>query len=187
MSDYALALAAAAVVGLFVARRLTGAPWLRLIDLHLGVAVAAVVVGRVGFAVVNAEWFAEHPAVLVDFAAAPGLHGLSALAGAAVVALATRRQRAVAFTMCLVGVAASLNCIGLGCGAGREVFWTDGALLWLLRVDWPDAMGVRNPRLPTQLFAAAWLAACAVLSLRRPAWALAAAVFGEGVLGLLRV
>jgi prolipoprotein diacylglyceryltransferase len=56
----------------------------------------------------------------------------------------------------LVGIAASLGCIPNGCAYGREVFWTDG-LWWLLRADLPDAYGISNPRLPTQLFMAGWL------------------------------
>jgi len=56
----------------------------------------------------------------------------------------------------LIGIGASIGCIPNGCGYGREVFWADGGdltLAWAVRVDWPDAYTLQNPRLPTQLFA----------------------------------
>lgn len=59
----------------------------------------------------------------------------------------------------LIAAGASIGCIPVGCGAGREVFWqTSGAhaLAWQIRVDWPDPTLTRAPRLPTQLLTAGW-------------------------------
>jgi len=91
-------------------------------------------------------------------------------------------------TICLVGIGASIGCVPNGCGYGREVFWTGDPLLWLLRVDWPDVMLVRNPRLPTQLFTVAWLMVClmAVQRLRRPVWAIVMIAAGDWLIGFLR-
>ncbi|HEY3342936.1 MAG TPA: prolipoprotein diacylglyceryl transferase family protein, partial [Anaerolineae bacterium] len=64
--------------------------------------------------------------------------------------------------MTLAGAGASIGCIPAGCAYGREVFWTDG-WLWQLRVDWPDATLINNPRLPTQLFMLIWLLVCLLI------------------------
>lgn len=186
MSDYILAIALAVVVSMLVIRRRGQVSWAHLLDLHLVLAAAAVLAGRTGHVAANAAYFSAHISEIVDFAGAPGLHAQSALAGAAVGGLLMRRMHAAALTICFVGIAASLGCIPHGCGAGREVFWTDGVLPWLLRVDWPDATHVRSPRLPTQIVTAALLAACAVLAMRRPAWALAVAALGDRLISLLR-
>jgi prolipoprotein diacylglyceryltransferase len=186
MTDYTLAIALAGVVSMLVTRRLDQISWARLIDLYLVLAAVAVVAGRIGYVAANSTYFAAHVSEMIDFTRTPGLHAQAALAGAAVVGLLMRRMRAAALTICFVGIAASLGCIPQGCGAGREVFWIDGTLPWLLRVDWPDATLMRNPRLPTQIFTVIWLAACAALALRRPACALAVAALGDRLVGLLR-
>ena len=186
MTDYTFAIALAVVVSMLVTHRRDQVAWARLLDLHLVLAAVAVLAGRIGYVAANSAYFAAHVSEIVDFAGVPGLHAQSALAGAAVGGLLMRQLRAAAFAICLVGVAASLGCIPQGCGAGCEVFWTDGMLPWLLRVDWPDATLMRNPRLPTQIFTAIWLAACAALAMRRPVWALAVAALGDRLISLLR-
>jgi prolipoprotein diacylglyceryltransferase len=182
LNAYAAWIGTALVAGVVIARRATGLAWGRLLDLHLAAVVGAIVFGRVGYVATNGEYFAEHLVDAFDPVRVPGLHGLAAFAGATAAALLMRGQRALAPTICLAGMAAALGCVAAGCAVGREVFWTDPAPLWMLRVDWPDAFHVRNPRLPAQWFTAAWLALCGAVAVRRPTAGLAAAIIGGAVM-----
>lgn len=142
------------------------------LNAHALAAGCAALLGRVFFAGLNDAYFAEHPAEILDFARTPGFSVQGALIGFLLALMVLNNRPAwrdgLAVAPLLAGLAASLGCIDAGCGAGREVFWTDGAL-WALRVDWPDAILTRAPRLPSQGLLALWLlASLAVLRVWRP-------------------
>jgi prolipoprotein diacylglyceryltransferase len=144
----------------------------RLFSAALFIAGSAMLAGRAAYVLIHWEYFSEHRAEVNRFA---GLSEHGAIAGGIVAYLILRRvirpPLAHLGSLCstafvLVVAAASLGCIEAGCAYGREVFWqTDGeaSLAWQLRVDWPDAYQVRNPRWPTQVLMAAWMAGCGLV------------------------
>ncbi len=141
------------------------------LNAHALAAFCAALLGRAFFAGLNHTYFVEHPAEMLDFARTPGFSAHGALAGFLLAQVLLHNLPAwrgsLAVAPLLAGLAASLGCIDAGCGAGREVYWTDGAL-WALRVDWPDAILARAPRLPSQGLLALWLlASLAVLRIWR--------------------
>ena len=130
-------------------------------------AFGGIIVGRAGYVLLNLDYFQEHLNEIVS-TASPGLWGHTVIVGALAGWLIARQMRQappspiyLVFAT-LTGIGASAGCIPVGCAYGREVFWTDG-WLWQLRVDWPDAYLIDNPRLPTQLFMIAWLALCLIV------------------------
>jgi prolipoprotein diacylglyceryltransferase len=133
----------------------------------LFIAIAALSAGRTGYVLLHADYFSEHTAEIVS-ATSPGLWEQAAIAGGVVgwwIAGRVRRPvtaTALVISASLIGIGASLGCIPNGCAYGREVFWTNG-WVWALRVDWPDAYMLNNPRLPTQVFMIAWLLLCLLL------------------------
>ncbi len=144
----------------------------RLFSAALFIAGSAILAGRAAYVLVHWEYFSEHRAEVIGFA---GLSEHGAIAGGMAAYLILRRvirpPLAHLGALCsaafaLVAAAASLGCIEAGCAYGREVFWqTDGeaSLAWQLRVDWPDAYQVRNPRWPTQALMSAWIAGCGLV------------------------
>lgn len=143
-----------------------GASWpdrLRAVDALLLIGACALAAGRAGYLALNAAYFAERPAE-ITLAPAAGLSEHAAIAGMLIgwrLAGRLRRPRPadLAALASLIGIGASIGCVSNACAYGREVFWTDG-LLWAVRVDWPDAYQVSNPRLPAQVFMAVWLGVC---------------------------
>lgn len=124
----------------------------------------ALAFGRAGYALLNLDYFREHAGELIS-ARSPGFAAMPALLGGFAGWLATGRRIPpgdAILTATLIGVGASLGCAQAGCGYGREVYWQDGGLGWLVRADLPDAYTLTNPRLPTQALTAAWLIAGAV-------------------------
>jgi prolipoprotein diacylglyceryltransferase len=135
----------------------------RIFSVALITAVFALAFGRAGYVLLNWDYFSEHTIEIVSLT---GLLEHGALVGGALgAACAMRlypnalRPSHIASAAIVIGIAASIGCIPSGCAYGREVFWQDGANSpgWLLRVDWPDAYGVNNPRWPTQALLAGWL------------------------------
>jgi prolipoprotein diacylglyceryltransferase len=141
---------------------------------------AALAGARLGFILQNTAYFQEHPGDMLRFTEVSGLSVHGALLGALLMALAlpAAQRAAVAWSAVLAAAALATACIEHGCGAGREVFWTEG-WLWALRVDWPDHLLQRNPRLPSQLFYAAGALLCASLLWKTPlGWRLPLALGG---------
>jgi prolipoprotein diacylglyceryltransferase len=132
----------------------------------LMIAVASVIFGRAGYVLLHSDYYLEHPAEIAAMAS-PGFSEHAAITGGLIgLAIAIRLHQyvspsALIILATLIGIGASLGCIPNGCAYGREVYWTDG-WVWQLRVDWPDAYTLNNPRLPAQLFMLAWLAFCLV-------------------------
>lgn len=178
------------LIGLGAALALGWMMWrtrdLNLLNTALIVGLCAWLAGRLGYLVLY-----QAPD------AAPGLQAHAALLGGWLAHAGIRRMRrsdlpplpawGLILLAGLIGVGASIGCIPNACGYGHEVFWTNGGdrtVGWALRVDWPDAYTISNPRWPTQGFAALgimllmgavwvvrrkasaalplWLAACAV-------------------------
>ncbi len=154
----------------------TGASWrdrLRVIDALLLIGACALAAGRAGYIALNAAYFVERPAE-ITLAPAAGISEHAAIVGMLVgwwLSGRLKRPHPMSFVALasLVGIGASIGCISNACAYGHEVFWTDG-IMWHLRVDWPDAYWIGNPRLPAQILTAAWLIVCiaipAVASLR---------------------
>jgi hypothetical protein len=137
----------------------------------------ALLLGRAGYVALHWDYFVGHTSGVLSLAS-PGYQEHAGLVGGAIGywLLAKRRapiansQWPIALCASLIGIAASLGCIVQGCAYGREVFWqTSGerSLAWLLAVDWPDAYGINNPRLPTQLFMAGWLLVVGIVILSK--------------------
>jgi prolipoprotein diacylglyceryltransferase len=118
--------------------------------------LCAVVLARVLYVAVEWSYFAAEPGQVVALRATPGLLLQGAAIGWLVAGLIARRARLPQPSSAVPGLivaASALGCIANGCLYGREVFWPEA--LWFLRVDWPDAYLIRNPRLPLQLLQAA--------------------------------
>ncbi len=136
----------------------------------LAVAAGALILGRLGFLFLNASYFVERPAAVVaasgfseQAAWVGGWLGWRLTAGHAAGGRLVRPDR-IAVAGLLVAAGASLGCGQAACAYGREVYPGAG-LGWALRVDWPDAFGIANPRLPAQLLLAVWLGAGALAGL----------------------
>ena len=140
----------------------------RVLNGFLLVGAGALLAGRLGYVLLNADYFRDHLDEIVSLAS-PGYWEHAAIVGGLAGWAVAQRLRlrglsrpVLILLVTLVGMGASLGCISHGCAYGREVFWTDG-WLWQLRVDWPDAYTIDNPRLPTQLFTLGWLLVCLIL------------------------
>lgn len=146
-----------------------GTSWrdrLAVVDALLLVGACALAAGRAGYIALNAAYFAERPAE-ITLAPAAGISEHAAIVGMLIGWRLSRRLKrphplSVAALASLIGIGASIGCISNACAYGHEVFWTDG-IIWHLRVDWPDAYWISNPRLPAQLFMVAWLIVCVVI------------------------
>jgi len=186
IGEYNTLLALAALIPLGWAFARTRDP--RLFSAALLIALAAALTGRLTYAILHWEYFSERPAEVFSLA---GLSEHGAILGGTAAYLALRRTVGNLAATCsavfvLATVAASVGCVEAGCAYGREVFWqTDGetSLAWQLRVDWPDAYQVRNPRWPTQIFMSIWMVACGLLLRRHTPEALLLC-FGLGDFGV---
>lgn len=141
--------------------------------------LAALVFGRVGFVLQHLDYFSQHPNDAISFTRATGLSASWALLAAYLSGwVYLKGQPHMQFwlvrVMTCIGIGASIGCINSGCGYGSEVWPDSHPLLWLISADLPDAYGVSNPRLPTQLMLAIWLLLGLILTRRhtRPIWLL---------------
>ena len=139
----------------------------RVLTYAFVIGLAALLAGRAGYVAIHWGYFGEHREQVFSLSN-PGFSEHLVLLGAwsvGRIAWSVKRVTATPFNLLLiasatwVGIGASIGCITAGCAFGREVFWQNGAqsVGWLLRVDWPDSLGISNPRWPTQLFMAIWL------------------------------
>jgi prolipoprotein diacylglyceryltransferase len=130
------------------------------------IGICALALGRMGYVALHWVYFVDHTNEIFSLAS-PSFQEHAALCGGFIGYWLLARLLPIAnsplpIVLCisLIGMAASLGCIANGCAYGREVFWQsegEHSLMWLVAVDWPDAYGINNPRLPTQLFMAGWL------------------------------
>lgn len=184
LNSYTACVAVAALLGTLWALWRTRRSWeacsATLSGLFI-IAAISLVLGRLGYAWLNQDYFRDHPGELFS-TASPGYSEHIALFGALLGwGIASRWRRsmeplALVLLATLLGIGASIGCVPNGCAYGREVFWTDG-WPWSLRVDWPDAYTINNPRLPTQVFTVAWLVVCLLVTLASQQ------VLGQQVLG----
>ncbi len=129
------------------------------------IGACALAAGRTGYIMLNLTYFTERPAE-ITLAPASGISEHAAIVGMLIGWWLSKQLKqpypmTVAALASLIGIGASIGCISNACAYGKEVFWTDG-LLWHLRVDWPDAYRMSNPRLPTQILMAGWLIVCMI-------------------------
>jgi len=125
----------------------------------LGAAAGALLLGRLGFLALQGVFLVERPEVWLGDAATGYSAHAAWVGGWLGWRLSGRRvaARPLAAAALLAALGLSLGCAQAACAYGREVGF-DAGLMWVLRVDWPDAYGISNPRIPTQLFLAAWMA-----------------------------
>ena len=139
----------------------------------LAIAAGALAFGRAGYLALNAEILFQRPDASLGAAAAGFLAQAAWVGGWLGWRVSGRRIPAssIAIAGLLAAMGVSLGCAQAGCAYGREVSFGDG-LLWALRVDWPDAYSLANPRIPAQLILAAWMAigclGLATRAVRRP-------------------
>jgi prolipoprotein diacylglyceryltransferase len=130
-------------------------------------ALVSMFLGRAGYVLLHLDYFQEHLNEIIS-STSPGLWEHTLIVGWLAGGWIAHRLHQDAplnssyVLMTLAGLGASVGCIPVGCAYGREVYWTDG-WLWQLRVDWPDATLINNPRLPTQLFMVIWLLVCILI------------------------
>jgi prolipoprotein diacylglyceryltransferase len=171
LNTYTLCVALAALVGGAFTIWQARATWRTVagaLNALLVIGFGALLAGRLGYALLNAAYFAESPAQIISLSS-PGYWEHAALAGGLLGWVIARRlswrisASALVALATLIGIGASVGCIPNGCAYGREVFWQDG-WGWDFRVDWADAYLINNPRLPTQLFMAGWLVIVSIVS-----------------------
>ena len=164
---YTLKVAAGTLVaGLWLWRRAPRAgfdrravrPWI------LGMALAALLTGRVGYALGNASYFAQHPALLLRLDRVGGLYGGSAMVGVLLVAglwAAVKRHPVSALVSYLspavlfVAAGAWWGCVDVGCAWGRETLAAAGNARWLTAL-LPDIYQSVTPRYAVQPLGAVW-------------------------------
>ena len=161
------------------------------------VALAALIGGRVGYALGNTAYFAQHPALLVRLNRVGGLHGGSAMIGALLVVelwAAVKRRPAAAIVSFLspaalfVAAGAWWGCIDAGCAWGRESLVTVGSTR-LMTTLLPDVYQTATLRYAVQPIGAAWALVLALLAAaleRYGGLALALYWLGSAGLTLLR-
>jgi prolipoprotein diacylglyceryltransferase len=160
------------MIGLILAFRKcnTLAQVLTILQACILASIAAIVSGRLGFILLQFDYFQDHLNESINLLQAPGLSEHTALLAGWWMGWRYLRLRQpdqfwdLGRIMLLIGVGAALGCIEAGCGYGIEVWPTDHALAWAISVDWPDAYTVSNPRLPTQIILALWLLASLVIT-----------------------
>lgn len=153
------------MIGLILALRKcnTLAQVLTILQACILASIAAIVAGRLGFILLQFDYFQDHLNESIKLLQTPGLSEHTALLAGGWVGWHYLRPRQpnqfedLGHIMLWIGIGAALGCIETGCGYGIEVWPTDHALAWAISVDWPDAYTVSNPRLPTQMLLALWL------------------------------
>ncbi|MFN2109566.1 MAG: prolipoprotein diacylglyceryl transferase family protein [Anaerolineae bacterium] len=171
--------------------RRTMRPWI------LGMALAALIGGRVGYALGNITYFVQHPVLLLRLDRVGGLHGSSAMIGVLLVAglwAAVKRHPMVAVVSFLspavlfVAVGAWWGCIDAGCAWGRETLAAAGGAQWLAAL-LPDIYQTVTLRYAVQAIGAVWALTLVLLAValgKHGGLALALYWFGSAGLTLLR-
>lgn len=200
VSVYTLRVAAGALVsGLWLWQRTPRAGFdRRTIRFWMcGVATAALIGGRVGYALGNVAYFAQHPPLLLRLDRVGGLHGGGAMLGALLVivlwAAVTRRSVStiVSFlspAVLFVAAGAWWGCMRAGCAWGRETLAAADGARWLTAL-LPDVYQTVTLRYAVQPLGAVWalfLALLAAVLGRRGGLALALYWLGSAGLTLLR-
>jgi len=158
-----------------------------------GVALAALVGGRVGYALGNTAYFAQHPALLMRLDRVGGLHGGSAMVGALLVIglwsfLAHRPVSAIVSflspAVLFMAAGAWWGCMDAGCAWGREIVPAVNGARWFTAL-LPDIYRTLTPRYAVQPLGAVW---ALLLALLATVWGgrggLALALYWLGSVGL---
>ena len=161
-----------------------------------GVAVAALIGGRVGYALGNVAYFAQNPALLLRLDRVGGLHGGGAMLGALLVAglwaITTRRAMAAIVSFLspaalFVAAGAWWGCMDAGCAWGRERLAVDSARWFTALL--PDVYQTLTLRYAVQPTGTVWALTLALLAIalgKRGSLALALYWLGSAGLTLLR-
>jgi prolipoprotein diacylglyceryltransferase len=161
-----------------------------------GAALAALIGGRVGYALGNVAYFAQQPALLIRLDRVGGLHGGSAMIGALLVIglWSAVARRPVSFlvsflspAVLFVAAGAWWGCMDAGCAWGREALAADG-VRWFTAL-LPDIYQTLTPRYAVQPLGAVWALLMAALGAalgKHGGLALALYWFGSAGLTLLR-
>jgi len=137
-----------------------------------GVVLAALIAGRVGYALGNTAYFTQHPALLLRLDRVGGLHGGGAMIGTLIAVglwsivshqpvsiLVSFLSPAVLF----VAAGAWWGCMDAGCAWGREIIpVTDGARWFTAPL--PDVYQTMTPRYAVQPMGAVWALTLALLA-----------------------
>lgn len=199
ISEYTLRVAAGALVGmvwLWQRAPRAGFDRRRMRFWVCGVALAALIAGRVGYALGNTAYFAQHPPLILRMDRVGGLHGGSAMLGALLVTgvWAIVAHQPVSMIMSFlspavlfVAAGAWWGCVDAGCAWGRETLAADGARWFTALL--PDIYRMVSPRYAVQPLGAVWALILALLALvpgKHSGLALALYWFGSAGLTLLR-
>jgi prolipoprotein diacylglyceryltransferase len=157
-----------------------------------GVALAALIGGRVGYALGNTAYFAQHPALLIRPDRVGGLHGGGAMIGTLLVAGLWSAKAHHPMSMIVsflspavlvVAAGAWWGCMDAGCAWGRETLAADGAHWFTALL--PDIYQTVTLRYAVQPIGAVWALTLALLAV---AWkkqgGLALALYWLGSAGL---
>lgn len=199
ISEYTLKVMAGALVGMvWLWQRAPGAGFDRrgMRFWVCGVALAALIAGRVGYTLGNLAYFAQYPTLIPRLDRVGGLHGGSAMIGALLVvglwAIVTHRPASniVSFlspAVLFVAAGAWWGCVDAGCAWGRETLAVDGTRWFTVLL--PDIYRMVSPRYAVQPLGAVWALVLALLALvpgKHSGLALALYWFGSAGLTLLR-
>jgi prolipoprotein diacylglyceryltransferase len=167
--------------------RRTMRPWI------LGVALAALIAGRAGYALDNTTYFAQHPALLLRLDCVGGLHGGSAMIGALLIAGLWAvvkhypESTVVSFlspAALFVAAGAWWGCIDAGCAWGRETLAAVGGTRWFAAL-LPDIYQTVTLRYAVQPMGAVWALLLALLAMALGKYGgLALALYWLGSAGL---
>ncbi len=162
-----------------------------------GVALAALIAGRVGFTLGNTAYFAQHPTLILRMDRVGGLHGGSAMLGALLViglwAIVAHRpvSMIVSFlspAVLFVAAGTWWGCVDAGCAWGRETVPAADGARWFTAL-LPDIYQTVAPRYAVQPLGAVWASILALLALvpgKHGGLALALYWLGSAGLTLLR-
>ncbi|MGC9396066.1 MAG: prolipoprotein diacylglyceryl transferase family protein [Anaerolineae bacterium] len=162
-----------------------------------GVALAALIAGRVGYTLGNTAYFTQHPVLLLRLDRVGGLHGGSAMIGALLAAglwAAAKRHSVITIVNFLspavlfVAAGAWWGCVDAGCAWGREPLLAVGGTRWATAL-LPDIYQTTTLRYAVQPIGAVWaliLALLAVALEKHRELALALYWLGAAGLTLLR-
>lgn len=138
-----------------------------------GVTLAALIGGRIGYALGNTAYFAQHPALLLRLDRVGGLHGSGAMIGALLMvglwAIVARRpvSMIVSFSspaVLFVAAGAWWGCVDAGCAWGREIVPAMEGARWFTAL-LPDIYQTVTLRYAVQPLGAVWALLLALLAM----------------------
>jgi prolipoprotein diacylglyceryltransferase len=163
----------------------------------LALSIGALLLGRVGYVWIHADYFQQHPRDVLDVREIGGVDGISALLGGLIVAATwagVARQRLwprlglLTPAALWVGAAAWWACRDVGCAWGKIVSPLTGRPRWLI-VEAPDLYQMFELRYPVRIWGLIWAVTMAGMAWalgKHGGWALTLYLIGGAGLTLLR-